>query len=211
MNRNCKIIISVLLTILAVGFVSLALFRQKTVSFFLSGDVDPVRERVFIYPYSEDLALPQVDESFRGNIFYINAHTINIRAENGVCVWENAPPGRYWVRVNSQYFDITVPVSFQRAFACHFDVHPRFRDVNITLKDRDGNPVSDKKFVYQRYELDLWQGGISHLENATDKNGQVTWRHAPEGCHYFWVGEQVFPLTVSPNSPAVIDVEWTLQ
>lgn len=198
--------------VLIAGVTGYRFVAPKTISLSFIDESGPVNGFVLIFPYNDDMSLPDPVPKKKDNVVYLTTAQIYEKlSPDGQFVWEKANPGKYWVSVNHALFELSIPVTFKSNLEYSFETIPQYHTVNITVKNDDGSPIKNAFWEYQFGGKNSLSSTLSNVGTRTNDKGELIWEGVPPGCHNVWIGGQEFQIKVFPDSPENMFVKLTLQ
>lgn len=187
------------------------LFGVKyTVHFFMTeenGALPSSSSLILIYPYSEDLSLPElIWKQEKDGLVCYTPYVHRYLGGTGDFVWENALPGVYWMAVNDTLQKIEVPFGLKKRINIQVKAKPDLHTAVVTLKDEKGNPRAGHSFAFNLYDLGEEPMYYDTDHRFTDENGVFLWKEIPPGNHLLSVSDHInhcvreFHVVVRPGS-----------
>lgn len=208
-RKNIIIYLAFVVIIATLAYVHLFMGKY-TVQFSVTdenGALPSSSPLILIYPYSEDLSLPELiwKQEKDGMVCY-TPYVHRYLGATGDFVWENALPGMYWMAVNDTLQKIEVPFGLKKRINIQVKAKPDLHTAVVTLKDEKGNPRAGHSFAFNLYGLDEEPMYYDTDHRFTDENGVFLWKEIPPGNHLLSVSDHInhcvreFRVVVCPGS-----------
>lgn len=134
-------------------------------------------------------------------------------------IWENAYPGRYYLRINKSLHAVEVKPGFIKRQTVTISADPDLYTARLVVSDASGEPIVNIRVAAELYGMENDHSGLVSMSFAegeftprTDSNGAITLAELPAGAHRVYIGSpaQEFALIIPPSEQKELSINFTI-